>query len=630
MDSPEVYVGMPDSLLPSALPKGWTVSRPDSPLTVVGPELDLRMFFFSELIAGSVDELVRAAWRQIDPGFDSSIRQQAEMPSTDGWDTTVQIVYDTPANENRLVLAFVRMLGGRAYINLIDGTTAAFSRRSAQISEIINGWKPIGLCEPSLAGTEPKSFSDGERRAMSEFIGTAMRQLRVPGVAVAIVQDGRTVYAEGFGIRKDGSNEPVTPTTRFMIGSSTKPLTTLMMAKLVDMERFAWTTPVTQVLPRFSLADTDVTSRLEMRHTVSACTGMPRRDVDLLFRFQGIRPEDRLAEMKEMLPTTGFGEAFQYSNYLVAAGGYAAAHCFAPNSSLADAYDSAMRQLVFEPLNMQQTSVLHHASPDDASPHGFDLEGNPVPIDPVMEEFADAVAPAGSVWSTILDMASYVRCELRNGINDTGEQIVSLENVMARRQPAIKIDGTNSYGLGLFLTEKQGIEEITHGGNTLGFTSDMLFIPKHGIGMVILTNLRAANTFLGAIHQRLLELLFCAESKAEAMVAAATTSREKSLERIRQRVKTAPDETAWIEKYIGSYHSEQLGPARIFKREGGYTIKFESWSSDLGIEEQTSISHQIVLTCPPWQGALRLQVSDDSSDLILDGGQAKYTFARIQ
>ena len=236
-----------------------------------------------------------------------------------------------------------------------------------------------------------------------------------------------------------------------MIGSSTKPLTTLMMAKLIDIERFTWTTPVTQILPRFSLADTDVTSRLEMRHTVSACTGMPRRDVDLLFRFQGIRPEDRLAEIKEMLPTTGLGETFQYSSCLVAAGGYAAAHCFAPNSSLADAYDSAMRQFVFEPLNMQQTSVLHHASPDDASPHGFDLEGNPVPIDPVMEEFADAVAPAGSVWSTILDMASYVRCELRNGKSDTGEQVVSLENVMACVSLRSKSMGRAATGSAWFL-----------------------------------------------------------------------------------------------------------------------------------------------------------------------------------
>jgi len=255
------------------------------------------------------------------------------------------------------------------------------------------------------------------------------------------------------------------------------------MAKLVDMGRFTWTTPVSEVLPGFSLADTNVTSRLEMRHTVSACTGMPRRDVDLLFRFQGIRPEDRIAEMKAMLPTTGFGETFQYSNYLVAAGGYAAAHSFVPGTPLAEAYETAMRQLVFEPLRMSQTAVLHNDSAEDASPHGFGLNGDSVPIDPTIEQFADAVAPAGSVWSTVLDMLSYVRCELRNGTNDDGEQVVSVENLMARRQPAIKIDGKNSYGLGLILTEQQGIEEITHSGNTLGFTSDMLFLPKHGIGM---------------------------------------------------------------------------------------------------------------------------------------------------
>jgi CubicO group peptidase (beta-lactamase class C family) len=409
MDDPEVYVNMPDSALPSALPKGWTVSHPADPLTVVGPEGDLRISYFSVLLGGSVDDQVRSAWRQLDPAFDKPVRYQAEMPSTEGWDSVMQIVYDMPANESRLALAIVRMLGERAYINLIDGTKAAFSRRLAQISEIGKAWRPAGFREPSLAGTEPKSFGDAERNAMSDFIRSAMRQLRIPGVAVAIVQNGETVYAEGFGVRRAGNNDPVTPTTRFMIGSSTKPLTTLMMAKLVDMGCFAWTTPVAEVLPGFSLSDAEVTSKLEMRHTVSASTGMPRRDVDLLFRFQGIRPENRIAEMKAMLPTTGFGETFQYSNYLVAAGGYAAAHSFAPGSSLAEAYERAMGQLVFEPLGMGQTSILCNDSPEEAAPHGPDLEGNSVPIDPAMERFADAVAPAGSVWSTILDMMKYVR-----------------------------------------------------------------------------------------------------------------------------------------------------------------------------------------------------------------------------
>jgi hypothetical protein len=226
-------------------------------------------------------------------------------------------------------------------------------------------------------------------------------------------------------------------------------------------------------------------------------------------------------------------------------------------------------------------------------------------------------------------MASYVRFELRNGVNDDGQRVVSLENFMARRQPAIKIDGKSSYGLGLMLTEQQGIEEIAHGGNTLGFTSDMLLLPKHGIGMVVLTNMRAANSFLLAVHQRLFEILFGAAVKADAMIAAASASLESSIEGTRQRVKTTSDETSWIEKYIGAYRSEELGPARIFQREGRYSVEFESWSSDLGTEEQSSESRQIVLTSPPWQGGLRLQTSCDSTDLILDGGQTKYTFRRI-
>lgn len=228
MDGQVVYAEMPDSPLPSLLPKGWTVSHDSVPLTVVGPELDLRIAFFCGPTVRRMDDQVRSAWHQIDPEFNMPVRQQAEMPSTEGWDNTLQIVYNTPAHEGRAAVAIVRTLGEQTYINPIDGTKAAFSRRGAQISEIARAWKPVGLRELSLVGTEPKSFGDAERLAMSDLIRSAMRQLRIPGVAVGIVQRGETVYAEGFGVRRTGTSEPVTPATRFMIGSSTKPLTTLM------------------------------------------------------------------------------------------------------------------------------------------------------------------------------------------------------------------------------------------------------------------------------------------------------------------------------------------------------------------------------------------------------------------
>jgi CubicO group peptidase (beta-lactamase class C family) len=629
MDEFRVNVTMPDAPLPIVLPDGWTVVNSGDLLTVMGPESDLQLSFFARPVVDDIADLLCRVWREVKPGFDIPILQKAEMPSTEGWDTVVQVSYSTPESKSRILIAIARMLETRAYITLIDGTKAGFSRRMAQIAELNNAWKPAGLKEPSLAGISPKAFGEDEQKAMSSFVDWAMRYIGIPGVAVAVVQDGNTVYAEGFGVRRAGETDQVTPDTRFMIGSSTKPLTTLMMARLIDRGHFTWTTPVTEVLPSFALADSGVTQRLQMRHTVCACTGMPRRDFDRFFRFRGVRPEDRIAEMKQMSPTTGFGETFQYSNYLVAAGGYAAAHSYAPDLDLGNAYDRSMRQLVFEPLGMQQSSVHGIHSPLDAAPHGHTIDGSCVPIDPVIEQYVDSSAPAGAVWSNVLDMARYLSCELRNGQNEHGEQVVSVDNLLARRRSAVKIDGKTSYGLGLLLTEQQDLAQVTHGGNTLGFSADMFFLPEHGVGMVVLTNLRAANLFLTAIGQKLIEILFEAESKAETILTGAKKALDNSLESLRKRVKTDPGATLWIRDYVGNYVSEELGPASISQEGEGFRIAFESWSSDLGVEEQSSESRQIVVTSAPWLGSIKLQLTDDPDILLLDGGQTKYRFVRV-
>ncbi|MFP5235714.1 MAG: serine hydrolase domain-containing protein [Acidobacteriota bacterium] len=621
-------IAMPDAPLPVALPDGWTAANQGNPLSLIGPEGDLMLAFMACPAAADVEELFSLAWRRVKADFDLPVKQKVEMPTTDGWDKAVQVIYSTLESESRIAIAIARTLGERAYVTLIDGTKAAFSRRMAQIAELNDAWKPAGLKEPSVAGVTPKSFGEDERKAMNSFVDWAMRQLGIPGVAVALVQDDRTVYAEGFGVTRAGTSDAVTPQTRFMIGSSTKPLTTLMMARLVDMGRFAWTTPVTEVLPGFALADAEMTQRIEMRHTVCACTGMPRRDLDLIFRFRGVRPEDRITEMKQMRPTTGFGETFQYSNYLVAAGGYAAAHSYAPDSALGDAYERSMQHLVFEPLGMEQSSVRGIDSQLDAAPHGRTLDGACVPIDPVLEQFADSMAPSGSVWSTVLDMAQYVSCELRNGLNKRGEQVASADNLLARRRSAIRIDGKSSYGLGLILTEQQGLAQVTHGGNTLGFSADMAFFPEHGIGMVVLTNLRAANLFLSAIGQKLIEILFGAQEKAEALVTSAKKVLDDSIASIRQRVKTEPEATAWIQDYLGEYVSEELGAASISQQGDGFRIAFESWWSELGSEEQSDKSRHIVLTSAPFQGSVKLQVTHDPDVLLLDGGQTQYRFVR--
>jgi len=137
-----------------------------------------------------------------------------------------------------------------------------------------------------------------------------------------------------------------------MIGSITKPMTTLMEATLVDAGTFRWETPVTAVLPSFALGDPETTKKVAMWHMSCACTGMPRQDMEDIFEFEGVTPEQRIASMKTMKPTTAFGDTFQYSNLMVSAGGFASAHAFDPKRSLGDAYDAAMHDKVFEPIGM--------------------------------------------------------------------------------------------------------------------------------------------------------------------------------------------------------------------------------------------------------------------------------------
>jgi len=285
----------------------------------------------------------------------------------------------------------------------------------------------MGLKESSLAGISPKTFGDEERNAMSRFVDAAMRQIGIPGTAIAVVQNGQTVYAEGFGVCRADGEERVTADTRFMIGSATKASDHYDDGQAGGSEAFHLVDSGDRSVAGFR-------SSGRRRHSPSGDAahgvrlhGHAQTDLDLIFRFRYVRPEDRIAEMRQMSPTTGFGETFQYSNYLVAAGGYAAAHSYAQDLSLQDAYDRAMRELVFEPLGMSRTSILCMDSPSDAAPHGRDLDGIAVPIDPVLENFADAVAPAGSVWSSVLDMAQYLKCEMRDGSNDGGEQIISPE-----------------------------------------------------------------------------------------------------------------------------------------------------------------------------------------------------------
>ena len=98
---------------------------------------------------------------------------------------------------------------------------------------------------------------------------------------------GKVVIAEGFGVRQLGRSEKVDSGTLFMIGSNTKAMTTLLLAKLVDEAKVTWDTPVTNLLPSFRLGNADTTRQVNVKHLICACTGLPRQDMEMIFSNRG-------------------------------------------------------------------------------------------------------------------------------------------------------------------------------------------------------------------------------------------------------------------------------------------------------------------------------------------------------
>ena len=611
-------------------PAGWALARDAGGATMTGPEGDIRVRFVEVAAGENPQASALAAWRESEPEFASTIAREVALPLMPGWDETHQIAYATPASESRVELAFVRRLGDRAFVNLVRGSMAAVGRRGAQLNEAIKSWKPHGYRETSLADRSAAPWSAKQSTALTGFVREAMTAMQIPGVAVAVVQGGEVVFSDGFGLCRLGHDEPVTPDTPFQIGSTTKALTTLMMASLIDQGKLTWKTRVRDLLPEFALADAAMTEQLELWHTVSASTGMPRQDAEFVFRHSGLSAEDRIAQMRQMRPTTGFGETFQYSNFLVAAGGYAAARAFDPQATLTDAYDRALSKLVLEPLGMRRSFVRPSDAPSVGPPacsHGLGFAGKMEAVDARMELSTYTVAPAGAAWSTANDLAQYVRLELANGVLPGGERLLEETTLLERRKPGIKIDNQNWYGLGLIISDDSGLRVVHHGGNTFGFTSDMFFLPDKGVGGVVLTNAYAQNAFLTAIRQKIYELVFGAEAKAGQTIASVAKMQAEGVALLQQKTATDAEQLAWIEPLMGHYSCAELGRAVIEKRAEGYWIAFDEWESPLGGEIQPGGDQLLRVLGAPWRGTLKLLVNSDGT-LLLDQAQHKYLFRR--
>lgn len=384
----------------------------------------------------------------------------------------------------------------QASINEVNGIVLGFS-----IGESLD-----------LTDVEPARLTEEDFEAIEAFVNEAMEQYNVPGAAVAIAQNGEVIYTGGFGVQEPGGNEPVDSETLFMIGSTTKSMTTMMMAALVDEGVLDWETPVTEILPEFALSDAEVTPQIRVRDLFGMATGVPRYDLPIM--LQMFTPEMVVEELATIPLIAAPGEQFAYSNFMVALGGYVAALASGAvyGENVYETYVDLMQAYVFDPIGMTSTTFdfdAAQANENHALPVTYDyLSGEwvDVPID--FERFAVSVAPAGSVWSNAEDMGRYLVTELNRGVAPDGTRVVSEENLLETQTAGVLIGGPMSYGMGWFVEEYNGVPLIQHGGNTSGFSSDFAFLPTKDLGVSVLSSRGGASSFGAAVREYVFELAF--------------------------------------------------------------------------------------------------------------------------
>jgi CubicO group peptidase (beta-lactamase class C family) len=466
---------------------------------------------------------------------------------------------------------------------------------------------------PDLTGVAPLPLT-GERLATLEaYVATKLAETHVPGAAVAVVQGGAVAFLQGFGVRELGRPEPVTADTLLRIGSVTKSFSSLLAATLVDAGRLRWETPLVDLLPTFAVAAPDLTPRLTVRDAFCACTGLPRRDLEFMFNARVLTPERMIAGMAKLPLTAAFGEQYQYSNQMVAAGGFAAAVADGGSpDDLGHAYAIALRERVLNPIGMPRTTEALAevvAGNDFAVPHAEDIAGalHPLPL-MVDDAWLVPVAPSGVLWSSAREMVRYVQTELGRGVAPDGVRVVSAANLERTWQPGVTFPSvpntpptlatTVGYGLGWGVGAYGGQRLINHSGATLGFTSLVTFLPDASLGLVILTNgTGVAGQFTNAVQMRLLELLFdqpaATDARLTSFLAKADQQRAELLAQLGQV------DPAVVTPFLGHYANADLGDLTLALRAGTLLLTVGAFQSALRPQRDADASVTAYLPVDP-------------------------------
>lgn len=406
----------------------------------------------------------------------------------------------------------------------------------------------------------------------------------VKGVAVAVVQGDEVLLESGYGMADEEAGREMTADTVLAIGSSTKAFTATALGCLVDEGLLQWDKPVREYIDGFRMHDSVATEHLTVRDMLSHRSGLPRHDM-LWYGNDKLTRAEVVARLRYLEPSKSFRELWQYNNLMYLTAG----HLIEVLSG--QTWEEAVQTRILDKLGMGTTSFTFdaaRASGKLASPYStIDDEVRVVP-----HRSLDLAGPAGSINSTVGDLAKWLQCNVGGGSRGDVEVITSPTLRQIHAPTMVTPEGPSmwdetypgGYGMGWFLENYRGVKLVHHGGNIDGFSALVAFAPKQQIGVAVLANMNATSLPVVTVYRALDELLGLDplpwgeryKGYLDAMMGGAKEARE-----IRKAKASSVPSSHPEADLVGEYLHPGYGPFTVSFGEDGSTLEAHYNNLDL-------------------------------------------------
>ncbi|MDG1871029.1 MAG: serine hydrolase [Flavobacterium sp.] len=335
---------------------------------------------------------------------------------------------------------------------------------------------------------------------VDKLVNRTLTAFNVPGIAVAIIKDGKVVLAEGYGVKSIDTKEKVDANTLFGIASNSKAFTSAALAMLVDEGKIKWDDKVVKYLPNFKMYNDYVTQEFTIRDLLTHRSGLGLGAGDLMIWPDGsdFTAQDIIVNLQYLKPVSAFRTKYDYDNLLYIVAGEVI-HVVSGQS-----WGDFIEQRIMQPLQMNNSAASFVRLKDSSNiiaPH-VPIDGKLKVIKRYQNQLFDAAA---GIYSSVNDLSKWAIMQMNNGKYGTdNKQLFSekqhnemwqLQTIIPTKTRAPYNTHFNGYGLGWFLSDVKGYKQVTHTGGLEGIVTQTTYIPELQLGIIVLTNQQSGAAF---------------------------------------------------------------------------------------------------------------------------------------